>query len=168
MEQFLFLTRILARVQNRSLDSESYYFVFYSEYIRRLRLIFCIHLKECSNKTSRFKFCRFFYVKIFLINVWNWGSWWIAVPTRRPNIFKTISPKSNTPRCPKYWMDSTEKRAMRQSRRLLIREEKRSPRGMNINRFMTGTKWLPQYSSWAKERGLRDSPWMPMFFKKSR
>ena len=168
MEQFLFLTKILTRIQNSSLDLESCSFVFYSEPIRRPRLIFLYSSKKCSNKTSRFKFWRLFYVKILLINVWNWGSWWIAVPTRRPNIFKTISPKSNIPRCPKYWMDSTEKRAMRQSRRLLIREEKRSPRGMNINRFMMGTKWLPQCSSWAKERGLRDIPWMPMFFKKSR
>jgi hypothetical protein len=65
-------------------------------------------------------------------------------------------------------MDSTEKRVRRQSRRLLNREEKRSPRGMNINRFMMGTKWLPQYNSRAKERGLSERPWVPMFFKKSR
>ena len=178
MEQFLFLNRILTRVQNSSLDLESCSFYplfriyktssFHLQITYQNLTIFCIHLKKWSNKTSRFKFWRFFYVKIFLINVWNWGSWWIAVPTRRPNIFKTISPKSNIPRCPKYWIDSTEKRAMRHSRRLLIREEKRSPRGMNINRFMMGTKWLPKYSSWAKERGFRDSPWMPMFFKKSR
>ena len=37
---------------------------------------------------------------------------------------------------------------------------------MNINRFMMGTKWLPQYNSRAKERGLSDRPWVPMFFKK--
>ena len=39
---------------------------------------------------------------------------------------------------------------------------------MNINRFMMGTKWLPQYNSRAKERGLSERPWVPMFFKKSR
>ena len=46
MEQFLFLIMILARVQNSYLDSESYYFVFYSEPIRRPRLIFLYSSKK--------------------------------------------------------------------------------------------------------------------------
>ena len=46
MEQFLFLIRILAQVQNSYLDSESYYFVFYSEPIRRPRLIFLYSSKK--------------------------------------------------------------------------------------------------------------------------
>lgn len=65
MEQFLFLTRILARVQNRSLDSESYYFVFYSEYIRRLRLIFCIHLKSALIKPPDLSSGGFSMLKFF-------------------------------------------------------------------------------------------------------
>ena len=92
----------------------------------------------------------------------------MAVPIRIPIRFSMISPRSNIPRCPKYWIDSTEKRAMRQSRRLLSRDVKRRPRGMNISRFMIGTKWLPQYNSRAKERGLRENPWIPMFFKNKR
>jgi len=65
-------------------------------------------------------------------------------------------------------MDSIENRVIRQSSRLLNREGKRSPRGINISRFMMGTKWLPQYSSRAKERGLSERPCRPIFFKKSR
>ena len=46
IEQFLFLIWILARVQISYLDSESYYFVFYSEPIRRPRLIFLYSSKK--------------------------------------------------------------------------------------------------------------------------
>lgn len=71
-------------------------------------------------------------------------------------MLRVMSPKSKIPRWKMYWQLSTRSKPRSERVRFPLLGSKRQPRGINMSRFIRGTKRLPLLISVMKDKGFKE------------